>query len=147
MALVWSAAAAGTYLLVRRDARGAGVLGLLVFSHWVLDLVTHRPDLPLWPGSPLSVGLGLWNSIAGTIIVEGVMFLAGMWLYLKATSSADRTGTSAFWLFIGVLSILYVSNMLSVPPSTTAVAASALGLWLFILWGYWIEKHRTAAVR
>ena len=55
------------------------VLGGLVLSHWVLDLITHRPDLPLWPGGPL-MGLGLWNSVPGTIIIEASLLVRIRWL-------------------------------------------------------------------
>lgn len=54
-----------------------------MLSHRVLDFVTHRPDLPLWPGGPLA-GLGLGNSVPGTIVVEGGSFAAGTWAYLRA---------------------------------------------------------------
>src|SRR2546427_260370 len=74
-----------------RDGRAALVVALLVVSHWLLDYVTHRPDMPLYPGgTPL--GLGLWNSVTGTVAVEGVMFVAGVWLYATATRARDRTG-------------------------------------------------------
>src|SRR5262245_46889845 len=57
------------------------VLAVLVVSHWVLDFVTHVPDMPLYPGGP-RFGLGLWNSVAGTLAVETVMFVAGVWMYV-----------------------------------------------------------------
>ena len=70
--------------LSRRDllTGGALVIGLAVVSHWLLDALTHRPDLPLLPSSPTLVGLGLWNSVAATVVVESAMFIAGaaMWL-------------------------------------------------------------------
>src|SRR6266511_3432340 len=72
-------------------ARGAVVVGLLVVSHWVLDVVTHRPDMPLYPGS-VTVGLDLWNSVAGTLILEGAMFIAGLALYAGVTRARDKIG-------------------------------------------------------
>src|SRR6266404_408716 len=69
MALRWALAVGLIYFLVRRYARGAWTLAVLVVSHWVLDFIVHRPDLPLWPGGP-KVGLGLWNSWAASISVE-----------------------------------------------------------------------------
>ena len=74
------------YFALRRNGRGATVVGLAVVSHWVLDWITHRPDMPLWPGGP-KVGLGLWNSVAGTVAVEGAMFVLGVALYLTVTRS------------------------------------------------------------
>src|SRR5438046_1917745 len=72
----WGALFAYLYRVRTSDGRAALVVALLVVSHWVLDYVTHRPDMPLYPGgTPL--GLGLWNSVTGTVAVEGVMFVAG----------------------------------------------------------------------
>ena len=75
------------------------LLGGLVLSHWALDVVTHRPDLPLWPGGPM-VGLGLWNSIPGTIFVEASLLGGGLWLYVGTSSARDRTGT---WALIALV--------------------------------------------
>src|SRR5690349_8380809 len=61
MAAVWSLAVGAGYYVIRKNRRRAWVMGLVVASHWMLDVVVHRPDLPLWPGGP-KVGLGLWNS-------------------------------------------------------------------------------------
>jgi membrane-bound metal-dependent hydrolase YbcI (DUF457 family) len=79
MVLVWGVLFAGVYFLIRRDRRTSLVLGLAVVSHWVLDWLTHRPDLPLAPGAE-RVGLGLWNSFAGTLIVEVGLFALGVFL-------------------------------------------------------------------
>lgn len=120
-------------------ARAALVMGLLVSSHWVLDAVAHRPDLPLWPGSAQRVGLGLWNSIAGTLIVEGVLFAAGVAIYLRATGKPAL----GFWLLIAFLMLAYAGAAFGPPPpNATAVAASALALWLLPLWGWWIERRK-----
>src|SRR5512140_1902671 len=66
---LWAALVAGAYWMFRRDARGALWLGALVLSHWLLDFASHRPDMPLWPGSP-GLGLGLWFSLPATLAVE-----------------------------------------------------------------------------
>jgi len=94
MALRWALALGLIYFLVRRYARGAWTLAALVVSHWVLDFIVHRPDLPLWPGGP-KVGLGLWNSWAASIFVEVLLFGVGMWMYLGATRPRDRVGAWA----------------------------------------------------
>jgi len=71
-------------------------------SHWVLDWITHAPDLPLYPGGP-RVGLGLWHSVAATMVIETLVFLAGLFIYTRTTRAADRTGrwpsgpSSPFW--------------------------------------------------
>ena len=125
------------------DGRAAVVIGLVVVSHWVLDFVTHRPDMPLYPGgTPL--GLGLWNSVAGTLVTEGVMFLAGVWLYATATRPRDRVGRYAFWGLIAFLVVSYIGSLYSPPPS--AMRALALGGiafgWLFVAWAAWGDRHR-----
>ncbi len=123
--------------------RAGMVLGGLVLSHWVLDFVTHRPDLPLWPGGPL-VGLGLWNSIPGTILVEASLLVGGLWLYHRATSPRDRTGTGALVALVVLTGVIWVTQPWApLPESATAVAAGALILWLLPPWALWIERHRS----
>ena len=113
MSLVWSLLVGGIYHLFGRDKKGALVVGACVFSHWVLDFLTHRPDMPLMPGRTEYVGLGLWNSIPATIIVESALFLAGIILYVRTTKAVDATGKYGFWAFIGFLSASYVISIKS----------------------------------
>lgn len=128
----------------RRTMRGAVVAGLAVVSHWVLDWVTHAPDMPLWPGGP-KVGLGLWNSVAGTVLVEGAIFALGVGLYLSATRARDRVGSWALWSLVGFLGLLYAANLASPPPpNVDSFAWVGLAAWLFVPWGYWIDRHRAA---
>lgn len=143
MAVVWSLLFGGVYFAATRYGRGAAVLGLLVFSHWVLDLVTHRPDLPLYPGSATSLGLGLWSSRVGTVLVEMSLFAAGVWVYARVTRPRDRTGQVAFWAMVALLAAFYVANYFSPPPpSAQVVAWSAFLLWLFAPWARWFDRHR-----
>lgn len=124
-------------------ARGALVIGLLVVSHWVLDFVTHRPDMPLYPGS-VNVGLGLWNSIVGTLVVEGLLFIVCMAIYMQTTRAKDGIGRWGFWALMVVLVGSYVSTLFSPPPpNMTAVAVFAIVFgWLFVLFGWWVDRHR-----
>lgn len=143
MALVWSALVAIAYRALTRDGRGAWWLAAAVTSHWVLDWITHRPDLPLWPGGPL-VGLGLWRSMAATVIVELAMFFAGLWLYLRMTRPRGWVGRLSLGsLVVGVL-YLYVVNLQPLPAAATerAIALSGLLGWLFIPWAWWIDWTR-----
>jgi hypothetical protein len=141
-ALLWAAAFGLVYFAVRKSARGAWVVGALVLSHWVLDLVTHRPDLPLAPGA-IKVGLGLWNSPVATILVEGALFVLGVVAYATFTKPRDRTGKLAFWALIAFLVIIYVGNIAGPPPpDPRAVALVTVLLWLFLPWGAWIDRHR-----
>lgn len=142
--LGWSLAFALVYYLIKRYPRGAWVLAAGVFSHWILDFITHRPDMPIAPGSATYVGLGLWNSVTGTIIVESAMFIGAVWLYARATTAKDKTGTYAFWGLIAFLIVSYIASIVSPPPpNETALAWGALSMWIFIPWAYWIDRHRT----
>jgi len=140
--LLWAALLAGAYFLLRRDRVGAIWLALLVLSHWVLDLASHRPDLPLWPGSAL-FGLGLWHSLPATLVVEFGLFAIGASLYARVTAPRDRIGRYALWGFVGTLATLYAASVFGPPPPTVDVlAVSGLAGWLFVVWGYWIDRHR-----
>ncbi len=138
----WGVLFALLYWAVTRYSLGAIVIGLSVMSHWVLDFVTHRPDMPLYPGGP-RIGLGLWNSVSATIAVEVTMYAAGAWLYLSMTRARDRVGTYALWSFLVFGLLTYVANILGPPPPNPhAIAVAALALWLVPLWGWWIDRHR-----
>jgi LexA-binding, inner membrane-associated putative hydrolase len=142
----WGLLLALGYFAVRRKVRGAVVVGLGVVSHWVLDWISHRPDMPLWPGGP-RVGLGLWNSFAGTVIVEGAIFVLGVALYVRGTRAKDRVGTWALWSLVGFLVVLYALNLMSPPPpNIDSFAWVGLAAWMFVPWGYWIDRHRTVRV-
>jgi len=141
---VWGLTAGIVYALVRR-ARGLAALTLvaLVVSHWVLDVVTHRPDMPLTLNGPARLGLGLWFSIPATLAVEFVLFAAGLAVYLRATSARDRIGSIGLWTLAAFLLIVYLAAAFGPPPpSATAVAWSAQALWLVVVWGYRVDSHR-----
>jgi len=97
------------------------VIFVAVLSHWVLDFVSHPPDMPLAPGIDKRLGLGLWNSIPATIIVEGLLWLAAIVLYLRATQTQNRTGTLVFWITIIVLTLAWLNNISAPPPSDPSV--------------------------
>jgi membrane-bound metal-dependent hydrolase YbcI (DUF457 family) len=143
MSAAWAALFGVLYLLMRKNARAAMVLGIVVLSHWLLDLVAHRPDLPIVPGGAL-FGLGLWNSVAATLAVESAMFIAGLALYLNATRAKDRAGSIGFWALVAVLIVSYLGAAFGpLPPSVEAIAWAGLaGGLLTAVWGYWIDRHR-----
>jgi hypothetical protein len=117
-----------------------------VASHWLFDYVTHRPDLPLYPGGP-KVGLGLWNSLPGTLIVELALYATGIALYLRATRARDRVGAIAFWSLVVTLLVIYLANVMTPPPTGAdpkMIAVSALLIPLFFVWGAWADRHREA---
>jgi hypothetical protein len=144
MAVVWGALIGGTYRMVRRDRRGGVVVGLLVVSHWLLDLPMHRPDLPLWPGLPVKVGLGAWNSLPLTLVLELVVFGWGLASYLRHTRARDRVGTWGLWAMVATLVLIFASGLATAAPmSQQAIGLSALGLWLFVPWAAWVDRHRS----
>jgi len=148
MSIVWALLIALGYFGLSRDRAGAVWVGILVASHWVLDFVSHRPDMPLYPGGGEKLGLGLWQSIPATFAVEGLMFAAGIALYVRATKSRDRVGTIAWWAMVGVLLALYIPGpWSSPPPSESAVALlGIIALAIFGPWAYWIDRHREPVI-
>ncbi|HET9985747.1 MAG TPA: metal-dependent hydrolase [Longimicrobiales bacterium] len=145
-AAVWGLLIGLAYLAVRRYGRGGWVVGAAVLSHWFLDLPMHRPDLPLWPGSATRVGLGVWNSVPATIVVEGLVFGIGLALYVRATRAADRIGRWGLWSMVALLLFFFVSSFAGSPPNEHVLAWTALGLWLFVPWSWWVDRHRVARV-
>jgi hypothetical protein len=134
---VWAALSATTYWLVRRSARGAVVVGLVALSHWVLDAVAHRPDLPLYPGGHARVGLGLWHSVPATLLVEGGLFALGLVVYLRATTARDRVGRLGLWALVAFLAVTYLASVFGPPPpSIEAVAWVGEAGLLLVPWGY-----------
>ena len=141
----WSALLGLDYYLLRGYPRGAWLVAALVLSHWLLDLPMHRPDLPLWPGSDLLVGGGLWNSVAATLLIELGLFAAGAVVYARTTRAVDAAGRWGLWTGVAVLVLFYLSSFAGPPPSERALAWGGLLLWLFVPWGYWVDRHRVAA--
>jgi hypothetical protein len=141
--LIWALIFGIVYFLIKKNIRVAIILGLLVLSHWVLDLFVHIPDLPIFPGLELKVGLGLWNSFAATLILEGLVFTVGLYLYLKSTKAKNKTGTFALLGLVVFLVAIYISNLFGPPPpSAEAIGIVSNSQWLIILWAYWIDKNR-----
>jgi hypothetical protein len=147
-AVAWAVLLGLVYFGLQRYPRGAWVVGAGVLSHWVLDAISHRPDLLLMPGGKTHVGLCLWNSLPATVIVEGAIFFGGLALYLRSTTARDRTGRYALWALMAFLVVAYVGNLWGPPPpSVNALALVGLGAWLLVAWGYWIDRHREAVRR
>jgi uncharacterized membrane protein len=144
--LVWAGFFSLVYFLARSYKRGAIVVGALALGHWLLDAIVHIPDLPLVPGSDLRAGLGLWQSIWGTLLIELGIFAVGVWLYVRSTRALDRIGNLGLWALVGLLLLIYAGNFLGgPPPSVAAVAWVGQAQWLIVLWGYWVDRHRQPA--
>jgi hypothetical protein len=140
----WSLAMAGVYWVVVRDEAGAWLVGALVMSHWLLDFVVHGPDLPLYPGGP-KMGLGLWDSLLGTLAVEAGIFIAGVWIYSTRTRATSAGGKYGWWAFVAFLVVILEINLFGPPPENVRqVAWVTLALWVMPLWAWAFDRLRTA---
>lgn len=142
----WAGLVGGIHYFLKRKRIAAFVLGVLVISHWALDAIVHQPDLPLFPGSAIVVGLNAWSSLPVTLIIEGALFALGVWLYSRATSPSDGVGRWGFVVLVVFLISIYAGNLVGAPPPTSeAIAWVGQLQWLLVLWGYWLDKHRHVA--
>jgi len=132
----------GLYFVITRYGAGAIVVGLLVPSHWLLDLIVHVPDLPLYPGGASRFGLGLWRHPVATVILEMIVYLAGVWIYARATSATDRVGRYGLWTLVVFLFLLYGASFGPPPPSVKVLAGTALIGWPLWAWPWWVDRHR-----
>jgi hypothetical protein len=139
----WGALIGGLYLVLRRRPRDALVIGVLVVSHWLLDALVHRPDLPLTLSGETRIGLGLWNSMAATLLVEVPLFVAGVWLYARTTRAVDAAGRWGLWSLVALLAAIYAANLAGPPPpDAMAVAWVGHAQWLLVAWAFWVDRHR-----
>jgi hypothetical protein len=144
MAIVWGIVFGGVYFLVKRNVRNSILLGLAVLSHWVLDLVVHFHDLPLYPGNSPLVGLGVWANPLLTNIIEGAMLVVGIILYLRTAHPRKVV----FWVLIALLLLVQVSNMFGPAPSSVeAVGWAGQAQWLFVALAYWADRKVAPAAR
>lgn len=141
--LAWSVLFALPWLLSRRF-REAAVLAGCVFSHFVLDFVTHRPDLPLVPGGRARLGLGLWNHLVATLVIEAALFAAGIWLYTGATRATGRMGSVGFGIFMVVLTLVWLSGAFAPPPPDIHVVAwsAVAAVPVFLTWAWAVDRQR-----
>jgi len=125
----------------RATTADALVLALLVVSHWALDYITHAPDMPLWPGASPHLGLGLWNSVPGTLVIEGAMWMVGISIYLRG-QRANAVGAIALWSFIIICTAMWASGPWSPPPPTArALAWFALIGWITVPWAAFADRR------
>ena len=146
--LGWAVLIGLFYFLVKRNKRAAVVVGLCVVSHWVLDLLVHLPDLPLYPGAAEGYGLGLWKLKGVELLIELLLFASGVLLYFNATTAKNKTGVYVPAALILFLLVIHVMNTFGPPPpSVNAVAWAGQLQWLIVAWGYWADSKRTAIQR
>ncbi len=141
-AAAWAGIFAGVWLAVRRERWAAALLAAGVISHWVLDVIAHRPDMPVLPHGPY-LGLGLWNSIPATLIVELTMFAIGIGV---RSGGAGRHRVS-FWLFVAFLLVMYFAAAFGPPPpDARTLAWSALAIWLLVPWAWWADRREESLI-
>jgi membrane-bound metal-dependent hydrolase YbcI (DUF457 family) len=145
MNAIWASLFAAAYFLNRRYPRGAVVLFAAVMTHWLLDWISHRPDMSLWPGAHRYFGLGLWTSIPATILIEGGFWLFAVIVYARGTHPKTRTGIYVYWIVVVVLTLAWYNNIAGPPPPNpkTAPLASLIFFTLIVAWAYWINRLRT----
>ena len=147
MVLVWAAVFAVIYWLFKRNTKASLILGLCVVSHWLLDLVVHIPDLPLYPGSK-TYGLGLWHYVAATLVVEFLLLAIGVSFYLRATRAKNKTGKVVLWVLIVLLAVIQILNAFGPAPTDVNAIAWAGNLqWLFVILAFWADRNRKSIVK
>jgi hypothetical protein len=146
MTVVWGAGVAGAWLLLRRsrDAGAAAMLGALAAGHWLLDVISHRPVMPLAPGFIGYVG---WTAFAGIVplmVIEGVTWAAAVALYVADSRSVTSAGRYVFWGGVAALTYVWYYNAFlppRIPPAQAPIEALFL-LALAIGWAYWMNRAR-----
>ena len=149
-AAFWSVSAAVIYRVIAPAQKwtAATIVGAAVFSHWILDLVVHRPDLALYDDS-YKVGLGLWNYPATAFILEIALLFGGIALYLRTTEAKDAIGRYGM-VVLGVVAVAAQAYVFFGPPpvSDAALAVTALALYfVFAAAVYWLEGKRTYTLK
>jgi len=147
-AIVWSIVA---YLAYRSFASKTGpsahrasvLVALAVLSHWVGDLIVHRPDLPLYDDAH-KMGLALWNYPLAALALETGIYFGGMWLYLRAMSATTFMGKHGMVILgFAILAIQVTVFWWPVLPSAKVAAVVFLAGYLqFATVANWLEKKR-----
>ena len=144
MLLIWSALVALAYRLLRGN-RPVAIITVagLVLSHYLLDVITHRPDMPLTISGTTRLGLGLWNHPGPALAIESAMFIIGAALYTSATRPKNRKGEVGFWLLLVVLVAMYFAALYGPPPpNISTISVGGHLQWLFVIWAYWVDRNR-----
>ena len=132
----------------KKRKRPAFVLAAAIFSHFILDVISHTPDMTLFGNNSPGLGLSLWNSLAGTMIVEMGLLLIGIVLYMSATHSVSSSGKYGLALLVLMLIVFFIANIFGPPPPdmiSVAVTMTAGQLALVAL-AFWVDKNRISKV-
>src|SRR5579883_345787 len=136
--------AAGVYI-GKRPRRAAWLLFGGVLSHWILDVISHRPDMPLAPGTSMVLGFGLWNSLPATLLCEGGAWLLAIFLYAGVTKANTRPAAVGFWAGTALITLIWVANIRSgIDPNPVRAGISGLVVFsAMIAWAYRMNRART----
>ena len=145
--LFWAAVAYVVFRwLVVKKQSVAMVVALAVFSHWLLDLIVHTPDLPLWTDDSMKLGLGLWNNAAAAYALEAILLVAALWLYLRETRASTSLGKYGMGVFVAVLILINGVNIFGAPPEGGKVALAASAVFAYFLaaaGAFWLDRKRS----
>src|SRR5262245_14100283 len=125
MLVLWGALFAGAYFVRRRNRRGAIILFCLVVAHWFLDVIAHKPVMPIAPGSNWKFGLGLWTNIPATLVIEGGLWVLSIVVYLRVTRAKSRLAFFVFWPIVLLVTLFWYNNIAGPPPPNPRVAPIA----------------------
>ncbi len=144
--IVWSLVA---FLIARKamgcTARDSLVVAVVVASHWLLDLIVHRSDLPLLASAP-KFGLGLWNFPWFAYGLEVLLLLAAVWFCVNAMPVRVDRRRVWYGFAVGLIVIQTVTSFGLIPSTLTAMVASALALYVIIAYvGRWVERRQRRA--
>ena len=143
IAALWATICSVLYFLLTRYRSGAIAIWIGVVSHWFMDLIVHPADLGLIPGSKLRFGFGLWNYPLLTILIESILFLLAAWMYLRVTRPKDKVGVYGCWALFVLMGISYLSVILGPPPpDLRMLMVVSYAMWIFVLWAWWVDRHR-----
>jgi hypothetical protein len=144
MLVVWGGLLAGAWFIRRHYPRGAWLIFIAVISHWVLDAISHHPDMPLAPGFPFFVGLKLWNSLPATLVVEGGLWLLAIVAYVRATHGRNWAGKIFFWVAVALLTLIWLGNIRAgIDPNPVKAGSNGLIFFgMLVAWAYWMNRVR-----
>lgn len=145
--MIWAGLAYALFrwVIVKKNSV-AIVVALAVFSHWLLDLLVHTPDLPLWNDASPKFGLGLWNNAVAAYSIEAILLLSALWLYLRSTTamtSVGKYGMAVFVIFLLLVNVVNIFGPLG-GDSKMVLAISALTAYLvFAAVAFWLDTKRS----
>jgi hypothetical protein len=140
MVVAWGLLLTLLYMFIAGRKWATILMTPLVVSHWVLDAIAHRADLPLLPLGGPHVGLGLWESLPLTLVVEGSLFGGAIWFFARGR----RLG-AAFWSLAAVLAVVYLASVFGPPPPSPRAIAFSMLSFVPLLW-FWGNKAGEARV-